>query len=136
MTDKAISPLRQRMIEDMTIRRLSPKTQHDYVQRVKPKSFGFELPTGLSCDQVSANGVFLNAVLLIRRAPIVFPGPGSEEADLGGIREVSGDVVAALRPSTRVPKVVITHSGCTSLRCAIAARAASPASIETGRLMR
>jgi len=35
MTDKAISPLRQRMIEDMTIRKLTPKTQHDYVQRVK-----------------------------------------------------------------------------------------------------
>ena len=34
-TDKAISPLRQRMIEDMTIRKLAPKTQHDYVQRVK-----------------------------------------------------------------------------------------------------
>jgi hypothetical protein len=34
MTDKAISPLRQRMIEDMTIRKLAPKTQHDYVQRV------------------------------------------------------------------------------------------------------
>ena len=29
------SPLRQRMIEDMTIRKLTPKTQHDYVQRVK-----------------------------------------------------------------------------------------------------
>jgi site-specific recombinase XerD len=35
MTDKAISPLRQRMIEDMTIRKLAPKTQHDYVQRIK-----------------------------------------------------------------------------------------------------
>ena len=35
MTDKAISPLRLRMIEDMTIRRFAPKTQHDYVQRVK-----------------------------------------------------------------------------------------------------
>jgi hypothetical protein len=35
MTDKAISPLRQRMIEDLTIRKLAPKTQHDYVQRVK-----------------------------------------------------------------------------------------------------
>jgi Phage integrase, N-terminal SAM-like domain len=35
MTDKAISPLRQRMIKDMTIRKLAPKTQHDYVQRVK-----------------------------------------------------------------------------------------------------
>src|ERR1700758_160060 len=35
MTDKAISPLRQRLIEDMTIRRLSPKTQHDYIRHVK-----------------------------------------------------------------------------------------------------
>ena len=30
MTDKAISPLRRRLIEDMAIRRLSPKTQHHY----------------------------------------------------------------------------------------------------------
>jgi site-specific recombinase XerD len=35
MTDQAISPLRRRMIEDMAIRRLGSKTQHDYVQRVK-----------------------------------------------------------------------------------------------------
>ena len=27
MTDKAISPLRRRMIEDMTSRKLAPKTQ-------------------------------------------------------------------------------------------------------------
>jgi integrase/recombinase XerD len=27
--------LRRRMIEDMTIRKFVPKTQHDYVQRVK-----------------------------------------------------------------------------------------------------
>jgi integrase/recombinase XerD len=30
MTDKAISPLRRRLIEDMAIRRLGPKTQHHY----------------------------------------------------------------------------------------------------------
>src|ERR1700744_1346511 len=35
MTDKAISPLRQRLIEDMTIRRLSPKTQYQYIRHVK-----------------------------------------------------------------------------------------------------
>ena len=33
MTDEAMSPLRRRMIEDMTIRKLAPKTQRDYVQR-------------------------------------------------------------------------------------------------------
>jgi integrase/recombinase XerD len=35
MTDKAISPLRRRLIEDMAIRRLGPKTQHDYIRHVK-----------------------------------------------------------------------------------------------------
>src|SRR5256884_2741264 len=35
MTDEAMSPLRRRMIEDMTIRKFAPKTQHDYAQRVK-----------------------------------------------------------------------------------------------------
>jgi integrase/recombinase XerD len=35
MTDKAISPLRQRLIDDKTIRRLGPKTQHEYIRHVK-----------------------------------------------------------------------------------------------------
>ena len=35
MTNEAMSPLRRRMIEDMTIRKFAPKTQHDYLQRVK-----------------------------------------------------------------------------------------------------
>src|SRR5262245_65509207 len=35
MTEQATRPLRRRMIEDMTMRKLAPKTQHDYVQRVK-----------------------------------------------------------------------------------------------------
>ena len=35
MTEKAISPLRRRLIEDMAIRRLSPKTQHQYIRHVK-----------------------------------------------------------------------------------------------------
>jgi site-specific recombinase XerD len=35
MTEQAVSPLRRRMIEDMTIRKFAQKTQHDYVRRVK-----------------------------------------------------------------------------------------------------
>jgi hypothetical protein len=35
MTDKAISPLRRRLIEDMAIRRLGPKTQHHYIRHVE-----------------------------------------------------------------------------------------------------
>ena len=35
MTDEAMSPLRRRMIEDMTIRKLAPKTQESYVRTVR-----------------------------------------------------------------------------------------------------
>jgi site-specific recombinase XerD len=35
MTDVAMSPLRRRMIEDMTIRKLSPKTQQGYVRIIR-----------------------------------------------------------------------------------------------------
>jgi integrase/recombinase XerD len=53
MTKQAISPLRQRMIEDMAIRKLSPKTQHDYVQRVKD----FAMFLGRSPDQAQSEDV-------------------------------------------------------------------------------
>jgi integrase/recombinase XerD len=53
MTDKAISPLRQRMIEDMTIRKFAPKTQHDYLQRVK----NFAAYLGRSPDTASSEDV-------------------------------------------------------------------------------
>ncbi len=35
MTNEAMSPLRRRMIEDMTIRNFGPKTQNDYIRSVK-----------------------------------------------------------------------------------------------------
>ena len=53
MTEKAISPLRQRLIDDMRIRRLSPKTQHDYIRHVK--SFADFL--GRSPDKATAEDV-------------------------------------------------------------------------------
>src|SRR3954447_14819159 len=53
MTDEAMSPLRRCMIEDMTIRKLSPKTQHDYVQRVK----NFAAFLGRSPDMASFEDV-------------------------------------------------------------------------------
>ena len=34
MTTGSVSPLRRRMIEDMTLRGFGPKTQHDYVRVV------------------------------------------------------------------------------------------------------
>ena len=35
MTDEAISPLRRSMIEDMTMRKLAPKTHQGYIRNVK-----------------------------------------------------------------------------------------------------
>ena len=35
MSEKTISPLRQRMIEDMSVRNLVEKTRNDYIRHVK-----------------------------------------------------------------------------------------------------
>src|SRR5260370_253963 len=53
MTEQAISPLRRRMIEDMSIRKFAAKTQHDYVQRVKD----FATFLGRSPDAAEADDV-------------------------------------------------------------------------------
>jgi len=53
MIDQAISPSRRRMIEDMAIRKLAPKTQHDYLQRVK----GFAAFLGRSPDTAKSEEV-------------------------------------------------------------------------------
>lgn len=50
MTDKSISPLRQRMIEDMTVRGFTAGTQRGYITAVKNFSVFF----GRSPDQASA----------------------------------------------------------------------------------
>jgi integrase/recombinase XerD len=53
MTDKAISPLRRRLIEDMAIRQLSPKTQLHYIRHVKR----FADFLGQSADKATAEDV-------------------------------------------------------------------------------
>src|SRR5246127_2886694 len=49
MTDEAISPLRRRMIEDMTIRKLAPKTQQGYIRTIR----AFAVSLGRSPDTAS-----------------------------------------------------------------------------------
>ncbi len=53
MTDEAVSPLRQRMIEDMTIRKLAPKTQQGYIRTIKD----FAVFLGRSPDTASFEDV-------------------------------------------------------------------------------
>ena len=55
MTDKTISPLRQRMIEDMTARRFAEKIQNDYVRYVK----NFAAFLGRSPDAATAEDLRL-----------------------------------------------------------------------------
>ena len=55
MTDKAISPLRQRMIEDMTARHFAEKAQTDYIRYVK----SFAAFLGRSPDTASAEDLRL-----------------------------------------------------------------------------
>src|SRR5688500_15153517 len=50
MTEQALSPLRRRMIEDMTIRKFAPKTQSSYIRAVK----NFTVFLGRSPDQANA----------------------------------------------------------------------------------
>ena len=64
MTDEAMSPLRRRMIEDMTIRKFAPKTQHDYVQRIK----NFTAFLGRSPDTASFEDVRRYQLHLVARS--------------------------------------------------------------------
>ena len=83
MTDKAISPLRQRMIEDMTIRKLSPKTQHDYVQRVKNfAAFLGRSPDTASFEDVRRYMTASQSVKSVCRARRLCSGRGKARPDI------------------------------------------------------
>ena len=45
-----ISPLRQRMIEDMTMRKFTPDTQRDYIRAVKKLSESAGVNAGVKND--------------------------------------------------------------------------------------
>jgi len=65
MTDKAISPLRRRLIEDMTIRRLSPKSDGARRFWVGPsKQRGDQLLcTPYPCGTLLADSEFASALI-------------------------------------------------------------------------
>src|ERR1700751_4376896 len=70
MTDECISPLRRRMIEDMTVRNFVPKTQSDYIRRVK----NFAVFLGRTPDRVL--DLLRNWWLVCRSRGWLFPGRG------------------------------------------------------------
>jgi hypothetical protein len=52
MTEQAISPLLRRMIEDMSIRKFTAKTQHDYVADIPPPWTGVAPGQRRPCEWV------------------------------------------------------------------------------------
>ena len=68
MTDEAMSPLRPRMIEDMTIRKLGRKTQQDYIQIIK-KLAAF---LGRSPDTATSGTVAVVSALTLATIPLAF----------------------------------------------------------------
>jgi hypothetical protein len=94
MTDEAMSPLRRRMIEDMTIRKFAPKTQHDYLQRVK----NFAAFLGRSPDTASFEDV--------RRVSLGdINGPSRLELDLDIMTAGDGAITINKPSSTFTPSV-------------------------------
>ena len=75
MTDQAMSPLRRRMIEDMSIRKFTSGTQHNYVRFVKEFSIFFGrspdkaafVPTS---DITGAAIVASTSIIRCRRRPV------------------------------------------------------------------
>lgn len=70
MTDAPVSPLRRRMIEDMTIRKFAPQTQQGYIRAVK----NFSAFLGASPDKASFEDVRRYQLHLVERgasAPII-----------------------------------------------------------------
>jgi site-specific recombinase XerD len=60
MTNEGMSPLRRRMIEDMTVRNLSPTTRRSYIHNVKKFSLYFgQSPDHLGLEDVRAYQVHL-----------------------------------------------------------------------------
>ncbi len=99
MTDKAISPLRRRMIEDMTVRGFTASTQRGYIRAVRDFTAFF----GRSPDQASAEGpAAQSAAHAIDRGLGARPSPA---------RALSSFPVAASRQQGAMPQTLLLSWG-------------------------
>jgi hypothetical protein len=57
MTDASVSPLRQRLIDDMTIRHFAPRTQQAYIRSLRRFSafLGATRPASRTCAATSSS---------------------------------------------------------------------------------
>jgi site-specific recombinase XerD len=119
MTDKATSPLRQRMIEDMTIRKFGVKTQHDYVRDVR----NFAAFLGRSPDLAEPEDLRRYQLHLASQGA----APGKMNAAVSALRfffrvtlarSGFGDRMATIREPDRLPVVLSTEEVALLLHCA------------------
>jgi site-specific recombinase XerD len=128
MTEQTISPLRRRMIEDMTIRQFAPRTQAFYIRTV----YNFTVFLGRAPDRATAED--------LRRYQLHLASTGSSPTSINR-------AVTALRfffhvtlgrrdltdrlPSLRLPrKLPVVLSGAEARRMLVAAETASPGGLK------
>ena len=71
MSEKPISPLRRRMLDDMTMRRFTPDTQRDYIRSVKKlAAFLGRSPDTATAEDLRAFQLHLTATGSDRRQSI------------------------------------------------------------------
>ena len=119
MTSAPTSPLRQRMIEDMTIRQFGPKTQHDYVRVVAD----FARFLGRPPDRAEPED--------LRRYQLRLASEGASPAKMNAAvsalrfffrvtlaRQGFGERLATVRKEDRLPEVLSPEEVALLLHCA------------------
>jgi site-specific recombinase XerD len=119
MTSLPVSPLRQRMIEDMSLRQFGPKTQHDYVRVVAD----FARFLGRSPDQAEPED--------LRRYQLHLASQGASPAKMNAAvsalrfffkvtlgRSGFGERLATVRKEERLPVVLSPEEVALLLHCA------------------
>ncbi|MGH7732382.1 MAG: tyrosine-type recombinase/integrase [Gemmatimonadales bacterium] len=119
MTPEPVSPLRRRMIEDMTIRQFGPKTQHDYVRVVAD----FTRFLGRSPDQAEPEDLRRYQLHLAEQGV----SPAKMNAAVSALRfffKVTlarpgfGERLATVRKEDRLPEVLSPEEVSLLLHCA------------------
>ena len=119
MTPEHVSPLRQRLVEDMTIRQFGPKTQHDYVRVVAD----FARFIGRSPDQAAPEDLRRYQLHLAAQGA----SPAKMNAAVSALRfffKVTlglagfGERLATVRKEDRLPEVLSPEEVALLLHCA------------------
>jgi hypothetical protein len=107
MTDQAISRLRRRLIEDMTIRKLAPKTQASYIRAVRDftgifgRRFKGMPPLLIAAGQLTASTAMMLPVALIGLGLAAIDGRPLRRLRRGATGPVAFSARGALRVRLR-----------------------------------